>query len=102
VPKRAAIHLRQVSLDNRPPSCLVLVERLAGIGVELDQALVRETGLLQAERLPTSPAHSSTEVSCSMALSAPVSGMTVIVERTRVRRSLAGCPRCRSSSDWPR
>jgi hypothetical protein len=36
VAEHAAIHLGQVTLDDRPPSCPVSPQRLAGIGVELD------------------------------------------------------------------
>src|SRR5208337_3644030 len=53
--ERAAVHLGQVRLDNAPPRAPVPPERLAGVGVELDHALMGEPGLLQAERLPSSP-----------------------------------------------
>jgi hypothetical protein len=49
--ERAAVHRGQVAPDDWPLRALVVAQRLAGIGVEFDQALMREPGLLQAQRL---------------------------------------------------
>jgi hypothetical protein len=46
VPERAAVHFGQVSLDDGPLRGPVTPERLAGIGVEVDHALMGEPGLL--------------------------------------------------------
>jgi hypothetical protein len=48
MPKRAAVYLGQVSPGNHPLPTPVAAQCLAGIGVELDQALVGEPRLFEA------------------------------------------------------